>query len=101
MGNENNNIHDIVEHNHKQDDNEQSQEYGNEEQVYFYEKSENIYNEMKYHSQILSRNMTKLPIEIFKKNLLLALIHKSILQQEPKNKEISFTLPDIDKKIWC
>ena len=31
MGDENNNIRDIVEHNHEQDDDEQSQGHGNEE----------------------------------------------------------------------
>jgi hypothetical protein len=47
-----------------------------------------------------SCEMASLPTEIFRKNILPLAVRKSILQTEPKNEAISFTLPDMDKKVW-
>jgi hypothetical protein len=45
--------------------------------------------------------MQKLPMRVFRGNVLTPTIHKIILQIiEPRNKDISFELPVIDKKLW-
>jgi len=44
--------------------------------------------------------MADLPTEIFRKNLLLPSTRKIILQAEPRNRSISFTPPDMDRKMW-
>ncbi|CAB5309081.1 unnamed protein product [Rhizophagus irregularis] len=44
--------------------------------------------------------MQRLPTKIYKGNLLASTVRKTILQTEPKNKEISFDLPIMDKKLW-
>src|ERR1051325_5730590 len=44
--------------------------------------------------------MAELTTEIFKKNLLSSSTRKTILQNEPRNKNITFTPPDMDKRIW-
>jgi hypothetical protein len=44
--------------------------------------------------------MFGLTTEIFKKNLLSNSTRRNILQGELRNKNISFTPPDMDKRMW-
>ena len=44
--------------------------------------------------------MADLPTKIFKDNALSASSRRNILQNQPKNKDIFFTLPDMDRKMW-
>jgi hypothetical protein len=47
-----------------------------------------------------SGDMQNLPTKIFKGNVLQPAIRKTVLQSEPRNKDISFEPPIMDKKIW-
>jgi hypothetical protein len=85
----NNNIQVSTEQGHD----EQSQEHGDDEREDFGEPGY-VYDETDQNSWTPSGEMAKLPTEIFKKNLLSATTRKSILQNEPKNRNISFTPPD-------
>ena len=44
--------------------------------------------------------MADLPTKIFKDNALSASSRRNILQNQPKNKDISFTPPDMDRRMW-
>jgi hypothetical protein len=44
--------------------------------------------------------MRNLPTGIFKRNLLSNTVRKSILQAEPRNRDISFEPPIMDRKLW-
>src|ERR1051325_125813 len=44
--------------------------------------------------------MSDLPCDIFKKQLLSSSDRRSILQNEPRNRNISFSPPDMDKRMW-
>ena len=45
-------------------------------------------------------DMQHLPTKIFKDNTLNPTVRKTILQTEPRNKDISFEPPIMDKKLW-
>jgi len=45
-------------------------------------------------------DMSALPTSIFKRNTLTPTIRKSVLQSEPRNENISFEPPIMDRKIW-
>ncbi|RGB28989.1 hypothetical protein C1646_796187 [Rhizophagus diaphanus] len=55
-------------------------------------------NDSDHTSWTSSSPMAELPSEVFKKNLLPADSRKFILQNEPKNRNISFTPPDMNRK---
>lgn len=45
-------------------------------------------------------DMQKLPTGIFKRNLLSTTVRRTILQTEPRNRDISFEPPVMDRKLW-
>ena len=73
-------------------DNEQTPEQEHNPEIYIDKSDQNTW--------IPTGQMVDLPTQIFRKNLLLTSTRKTILQNEPRNKEISFTPPDMDRKVW-
>jgi len=73
-------------------DNEQILEQEHNQEIYIDESDQNTWTP--------TGQMVNLPTQIFRKNLLLPSTRKTILQNESRNKEISFTPPDMDRKVW-
>lgn len=61
---------------------------------------EQLFDDSDPNTWIASGEMESLTTSIFKRNSLSQTLRKSILQSEPRNKNISFEPPVMDKKIW-
>ena len=63
------------------------------------EQDHDIFEDLDHNSWTATGDMANLPTDIFKKHLLPSSTRKLILQAEPKNKQISFTPPDMDRRM--
>ncbi|CAG8708116.1 11305_t:CDS:2, partial [Funneliformis mosseae] len=70
------------------------------EQDIKHENEPDVMEDLDSNTWVASDEMQNLPTSIFKKNILLPATRKAILQSEPRNKEISFEPPIMDKKLW-
>ena len=82
------------------DQNNDKQNFNERNIVEDHEDQEEFREEYEHNSWTATGFMAELPTHIFKNNLLSSSIRRTILQNEPKNKEIFFTPPDMDKKMW-
>jgi hypothetical protein len=74
--------------------NEQDNEHEHDEYVL------DSLEELDANTWVATGEMQKLPTSIFKNNSLSPSTRKTILQSEPRNKDISFEPPIMDKKLW-
>ena len=88
-------MNDTVNGLHEHDDNNVHGTNGEEER----NEQDELFDEYKYNSWTATGPMADLQTRIFKDNLLSASSRKSMLQNQPKNKDISFTPLDMDKKM--
>jgi hypothetical protein len=80
-------------HNSPTPNNNDTEVIGNNEQVENFE-------DFDTNTWTASGKMQKLPTRVFRGNVLMPTIRKTILQTEPRNKDISFEPPVMDKKLW-
>jgi len=62
--------------------------------------NQDIFDDSDPNTWLATGEMEELPTTIFRKNTLSQPIRKNILQSEPRNREISFEPPIMDRKIW-
>jgi hypothetical protein len=79
-------------------ENDNTNERHDEEQVT--DRQEVFMDEPDQNAWTPTAEMSEFTTEIFRKNLLSNSTRRSILQGEPRNKNISFTPPDMDKRMW-
>jgi hypothetical protein len=61
---------------------------------------EQLFDDSDPNTWTATKELATLPTAIFKKNMLPQATRKTILQSEPRNKDISFEPPIMDHKIW-
>src|SRR5207245_10039005 len=62
--------------------------------------NQELFDESDPNTWIATQDMQGLPTAIFRKNILPQATRKSLLQSEPRNKDISFEPPIMDRKLW-
>src|SRR5947207_7012185 len=62
--------------------------------------NEQLFDDPDPNAWVATGEMGSLPTTIFKRNTLSQSNRKTILQSEPRNKDISFEPPVMDRKVW-
>src|SRR5204862_8021059 len=62
--------------------------------------NQELFDESNPNTWVATKDMQGLPTAIFRKNILPQSTRKSLLQSEPRNKDISFEPPIMDRKLW-
>ena len=62
--------------------------------------NQELFDDSEPNTWVATQDMQGLPTAIFRKNILPQSIRKSLLQSEPRNKDISFEPPIMDRKLW-